>query len=543
MSRFLLPPAVFFSAASSLGVELAIVRLGAPYVGQSLLPWSAAIASVLLGLTGGHVLGGIVSGAATTVRQARLRLAVVWLLAGLAAAAMPLSLHVVIDAMPAGQDFDSGAVLAIAALACPPSLAAGLVAPLAVRVAVLTPDLRLPRMVGSIYAASAAGSVLGTAAAGFVLLERIGASGLASVVAGIWIALGIGALPWRSFSIRQAAGAAAAAAVAVAAAFLLATPGPCLLESRYTCIRLFDENLGGHMLRFMVLDEGVHSASDRDDARRLHLGYAGLADRLARAAFARVAAPRALVIGGGGATLPRAWAADPAQAAVTVIELDPMVAVVAEEAMWAGGHPALTTVIGDGRAVVRALPSSETFAVVLMDAYRTRSVPPHLVTREFGRMIAARMTAQGVFLSNVIDRSGTPLLALSIARTLADSFPVVDIWAPASSPDDTTNYVVAAWKNEAAAHRSDVEAVRASVLEAGDTVRTREVVWRRVDAAAADRMWPRACVMTLTDDRAPVDRLLAGRPPPRCERPSASRARASRDVPGASAAAPSNGGL
>ncbi len=202
-----------------------------------------------------------------------------------------------------------------------------------------------------------------------------------------------------------------------------------------------------------------------------------------------------------------------------------------------------TTVIGDGRAVVRALPSSETFAVVLMDAYRTRSVPPHLVTREFGQMIAARMTAQGVFLSNVIDRSGTPLLALSIARTLADSFPVVDIWAPASSPDDTTNYVVAAWKDEAAAHRSDVEAVRASVLEAGDTVRAREVVWRRVDAAAADRMWPRACVMTLTDDRAPVDRLLAGRAPPRCERPGAARARTARGVPGASAAAPSNGGL
>lgn len=543
MSRFLVPLAVFFSAASSLGVELAIVRLGAPYVGQSLLPWSAAIASVLLGLTGGHVLGGIVSGAATTLQQARFRLAVVWLLAGLAAAAMPLSLYVVVEAMPAGQDFGSGAVLAVAALACPPSLAAGLVAPLAVRVAVLTPDLRLPRMVGSIYAASAAGSVLGTAAAGFVLLERIGASGLASVVAGIWIALGIGALPWRSFSARQAAGGAAAAAAFVLATVLLAVPGPCLLESRYTCIRLFDDKLDGHVLRFMILDEGVHSASDRDDPRRLHLGYAALADRLARTAFARSAAPRALVIGGGGATLPRAWAADPAQAAVTVIELDPMVAVVAEEAMWAGGHGALTTVIGDGRAVVRALPADETFAVVLMDAYRTRSVPPHLVTREFGEMIAARMTGQGVFLSNVIDRTGTPLLALSIARTLAEIFPAVDIWAPEGSPDDTTNYVVAAWKDGAAAHRPGFEAVQATVMEAGDAVRVREVVWRRVDAAVAGRRWPQACVMTLTDDRAPVDRLLAGRPPLRCERPGASPARAARDASGASTAAPANGGL
>jgi len=61
MSRFLVPLAVFFSAAASLGVELAIVRLGAPYVGQSLLPWSAAIASGC-SVDRGHVLGGIVSG-------------------------------------------------------------------------------------------------------------------------------------------------------------------------------------------------------------------------------------------------------------------------------------------------------------------------------------------------------------------------------------------------------------------------------------------------------------------------------------------------
>ena len=64
MIRRALPFAVFLSAMGSLSVELAIVRLGAPYVGQSLLPWSAAIASVLIGLTAGHGLGGVVGGEA-----------------------------------------------------------------------------------------------------------------------------------------------------------------------------------------------------------------------------------------------------------------------------------------------------------------------------------------------------------------------------------------------------------------------------------------------------------------------------------------------
>ena len=64
MSTALLPAAVFLSAAACLAVELAIVRLAAPHLGQSLLPWTAAIATVLLGLTLGHVLGGRAGGAA-----------------------------------------------------------------------------------------------------------------------------------------------------------------------------------------------------------------------------------------------------------------------------------------------------------------------------------------------------------------------------------------------------------------------------------------------------------------------------------------------
>jgi spermidine synthase len=53
--------------------------------------------------------------------------------------------------------------------------------------------------------------------------------------------------------------------------------------------------------------------------------------------------------------------------------------------MWAGG-PHVTTVIGDGRAALRSLPPGPQ-QVVVLDAYRTHSVPPHLVTREFAEMV------------------------------------------------------------------------------------------------------------------------------------------------------------
>jgi len=509
MIRFLLPLAVLLSAASSLAVELAIVRLGAPYLGQSLLPWSAAIVSVLLGLTIGHMLGGLTGGETATSHALRGWLSAVWLAAGIAAMAMPAAIGPVAIAFASDDGFSLDAVAAIAALAAPPSFAAGFVSPLALRLAARRPSLALPRMVGAIYAASAVGSVAGTALAGFVVLERFGAAGLAYLAGGVWLLLGALALPARKAVV--VAPVYGLALVAIGVLPWLAGK-QCLVESRYTCIRLLDKPFaGGDLLRFMILDEGVHSASDRDHPRRLHLGYAALADRLAQAAFAAVATPRALVIGGGGATLPRAWAHAEKPVAATVIELDAEVATMARDIMWAGGNGRLNTLIGDGRAVLRALPATPTYDVVLMDAYRSRSVPPHLVTAEFDRAVAARLTPSGVYISNVIDRADPPLLALSIAATLATVFPAVDLWIAGAPASGTTNIVVAAWASAERALRLPRITVEATVMDAGDAVRTQQVTWRRFDLAAARAHWPRACAAVLTDDWTPVDRLLAGR--------------------------------
>jgi len=336
MTRWFLPLAIFLSAAASLAIELAIVRLGAPYVGQSLFPWSAAIASVLLGLTAGHVLGGVIAGDTTDIRSLRLRLGLAWFAAALAASIMPAATGFVVRSLASGQQPGNDVVLALAGLALPPSLAVGFVAPVAVRIVVLTVRTGVSRMVGAIYAASAAGSVAGTAMAGFVVLEVAGATGLIGFVGVIWTMLGMLALPWRQLPVARTVSGIVVFAGAIAAALALGMPGPCLQESRYTCIRLLDRPLAdGGLLRFMILDEGVHSASDRSHPKRLHLGYAALTDRLARAVLSRSATPRALVIGGGGATLPRAWAASTGwrAAAVTSIELDPVVASVANEKM------------------------------------------------------------------------------------------------------------------------------------------------------------------------------------------------------------------
>lgn len=507
----LLPLAVFLSAAACLSVELAIVRLGAPHVGQSLLPWTAAIIAVLLGLTLGHVLGGRAGGPQPPPARLLWLMATACLGASGAAIAMPALAAPVANALATEDGAGLVSTIGLAALCLPPSIAAGFVTPLALR---LQLALRLPgqaRQVAAIYAASAAGSVAGTVAAGFWLLEQVGAAGLTFAAAATWAAVGLALLPWRGRPAAAMLRAIGLLAPGLGVAFL-GWSSACSVESRYTCVRYLDTTSPQDTrLRFMILDEGVHSASDLDDPRALHLGYAALADRLAAMAFARSADRQAMVIGGGGATLPRAWANQSPPVSVLVAELDPVVAAEAATAMAATG-PALHTVIGDGRAVLRSQPARPSYDVVLMDAYRTRTAPPHLVTREFGALVHARLRETGVFLSNVIDRADTLLLARSLAKTLALDYAAVEIWrAEEAGTPGTTNVVVAAWKSAASVPDAGRITVPVSIMAAGEPPASRDVSWRRLDGETRLRATMGQCAMLLTDDRAPVERLLAGR--------------------------------
>ncbi len=506
-----LPIAAALSAAATLSVEIAAVRLGAPHIGQSLLPWSAAITGVLCGLAFGHLLGGGVGGAGAGIVRLRTWLGAAWLAAGLGALAMPPLAPALGAVSSDAEGLAWPAVLGLAGLVFLPSLAAGLVQPLLLRLALAGDGGASPRRIAVILAASTSGSVAGTVAAGFLLLEWVGAAGLAGGAGLVWLALAAITMPRDAPSRRPTAVVSGAAGIGGVLLLLGQGAPPCHTETRYTCIRLFDHALpGGGLLRLMMLDESPHSASDRDDPGRLHFAYTALLDRLARPVLAEAPEPRALFVGGGGATLPRAWSAATPPVSVTVIELDRRVAAEAARAMWAGG-PHVTTVIGDGRAVLRGLPSGPPHDVVVLDAYRTHSVPPHLVTREFAEIVRQHLGAGGVYLSNVVDRAGTMQLTLSVAATLRTVFPAVEIWALDGTGTGLTNAVVAAWRDAPAQSRPDTVRVMATSWDAAGAIGAEEVTWRRLDSDAVARRWPGACAAVLTDDWAPVDRLIAGR--------------------------------
>ncbi len=163
----LLALAVFFASCGALVLEIAAARLLAPYVGGTVHVWSGVIAAVLLGLSAGAFLGG---------RLAEGKSARNWLSRAFALAAATTlgALGLAYGVGPVAGRGEIAWLAALAALAVPfaaPALFAGIVKPIATKLAIERAPARAGRVIGLMYAAGAAGAVAGTLATGFVLLS------------------------------------------------------------------------------------------------------------------------------------------------------------------------------------------------------------------------------------------------------------------------------------------------------------------------------------------------------------------------------------
>jgi predicted membrane-bound spermidine synthase len=167
-------PLVFVVGASSLGAEIAAARLVAPHFGASTVIWANTIATVLLALSIGYWVGGVLADRAPDRRGLRrLVLAAAVLLAIVPFAGPPL-LGASADAIgTTGAAEVLGSLLAIVLLVAPPVLLLGCVAPYAVRLTV--PDVESAgATAGGLYAVSTLGSLAGVWVSALVLVPFVG---------------------------------------------------------------------------------------------------------------------------------------------------------------------------------------------------------------------------------------------------------------------------------------------------------------------------------------------------------------------------------
>lgn len=486
-------------------VEIVAGRLIAPYVGMSLYTWTAIIAVVLAGFSVGHWIGGLLAGPQINQRRGEERVGWALLASALTTlGAAPLLRGLAGPILGAADDAVTVILLMTMAVFFLPSLFVGIVSPILTKLAVdVAPD-RAGSAIGRMYALGALGSIAGTLLAGYVFIALVGSIGTLLSVAALY-----GALAAIFFLRARRQGIFGLGVILIAA--LGATGGAtggspsgafqtvCQSESTTFCIRWADaQQITDRPSRLLALDHLVHGINDETDPGWIDSPYVQFVDAYLRQLIPAPEPVSAFFVGGGAYTLPRALAATRPGSELIVAEIDEAVTQAAVDHLWlAAQRPALDIRHLDGRWALQQEKASPRFDLIFGDAFHDIAVPAHLVTREFHQAVRARLKPGGFYALNVVDSSERPSFMLSLARTLLQDFAEVQIWRSKTElgAKGRVTYVVIA--GESLDNRLFLESPRPP-----------ERVWLRLKPEALERRIKEAGALILTDDFAPVDRLL-----------------------------------
>lgn len=484
---------VFLSSAILLVLEIVAGRLIAPYVGVSLYTWTSIIGVILAGLSLGNWLGGLWADRGATDRAAGFVLAAggVYCILSLTIATWAGRLVQAEDMTLLGASFALAAVLFLI-----PALLIGVVTPLLTTLT-LRLDPRPGHVVGRMNALAAIGSILGTFATGYVLVQTFGSRAL---VLGCGLALLLLAFPYLR-GVRPVAGITIGLAALASGALMWRAGGlesSCQTESAYFCIRVEDlsaEAPAGEA-RGLVLDHLLHGINHMEMPELLIAPYVHGLDELAHAQFGERYEQGLdwFFLGGGAYTQPRAVRVLSPASRVTVAELDPAVTETARDEL-AVDLDGIRGLHQDARLALARQPTGG-LDLVIGDVFHDVAVPYHLTTREFAAQIRERLRPGGLYAMNLVDAFPDPRLLKSVVATLRQVFQQVDVWMDGPPQADRITFILTA---------SDAPPLPDEIPARTGPART----WLRVTdmldrfGVTMDR------VPVLTDDYAPVEQLIA----------------------------------
>lgn len=471
---------VFGASAAVLVVELVALRLLAPYFGLTLETSTFVIGLALAAIAAGAWAGGR---AADVVSPRRL-LGPLLGVAGVTVAATPFLVR------GAGATGEAMLLLlaTLVSILVPGSLLSA-VTPVVIKLRLTSLD-ETGTVVGRLSGIGTVGAIVGTVVTGFVLISRIPVSG---ILTGLGVALVATSLLVQVRSARGRGDVALAAFVGLAGLGAATAPDGCDVETTYHCLDV-ETDPDRESGRVLVLDGLRHSYVDLADPTYLDFDYVQAMASVIDASFPPGEPVRAHHIGGGGLTVPRYLAADRPGSVSSVSEIDPGVVRVDTQQLGRGLPGDIDIRVEDGRLALDRM-GTDSFDVVVGDAFGGVSVPWHLTTVEALSGVHRALAGEGVYVANLIDHGPLAFARAAVATTAEVFDHVVLLAAPGVLADeDGGNLVVAASDSPI-----DVAAISARVSDRGTG-------WALRTGAQLQR-WTGDAPM-LTDDYAPVDQLL-----------------------------------
>ncbi len=424
INRLALFAIVTISGGSVMILELLGTRIIAPFYGVSLYVWTALISVTMVALALGYYLGGFL-----TDRYPQIRLAHVLALASLSTVAIPFLSGPVLELTnPLG--LRGGAFASALLLFTLPLTALAMVGPYVIKLA--TRDLQgVGQAVGSVYAVSTMGSVLGTLLLAFYLLPNFGTRATVFCLSLLLLLLVIVLvlIDKPGFSAAKATlpmllviGTICAMVVNGYARASQPVDGFKVLheeESIYGWVRVVDDQRKG--FRLLLSDSSVLSAVDIATSHSL-LGYQVILG-LVPPVF-RPDASQALLIGLGGGHVAKDLKAK--GLAVDTIEIDPAVADAAQR--YFNFTPTGEFLVGDARYEIKNLNKQYDF--IIHDCFTGGSEPVHMLTVEMLGQLKQMLTSRGILALNYVGytRGEGANAVTSVYKTLASLLPNVRVF-------------------------------------------------------------------------------------------------------------------
>ena len=495
---------VFTSGGVLLSLEIIASRVLAPYFGNSIYVWGSLIGVFLAALSVGYAVGGRVADRFPSLAI----FAGIVFLAGLLTVPIPIMAAPVLDAI-ASADFGPqlNPLVSAIALFVVPSIVMGMVSPFAVRLRARTVTT-MGATAGSLYAISTVGSIVGTLATSFVLINYLGVRAIITLMGFILMAMAV--IGWLTSRRMLAAGIGAGLGMLLAVG--VAGPGaapalPSIVYARdtvYHRITVSDEG----PIRYLKLDNYWQSARDRERPRRTVFAYT---DYLHLPLIFVPQPKKMTLIGLGGGTIPARYVADYPTVVVNVAEIDPQVVAAARDYFEVTSGDRLRIDARDGRLHLRV--DRDLQDIIMTDAYLKDAIPFHLATREFFTLARSRLAPGGLVASNIIGALDGPdsRLFRAIYKTVRSVFRTVYVFpvdfGQYGSPASLRNIILIG--TDAPPLSADEIRRRADALVSRSTV----TVDRFREAASNVYQMPIRTddVPVLTDNFAPTDALIPTR--------------------------------
>jgi spermidine synthase len=423
--------------------ELIGSRIVAPFIGTSTYVWTSLIGVILGALSIGYWLGGRMADKRPDEKFLGF---IIFVAGGLVSVTIFLKdfILALVASAPAGIEVKS--LISALFLFAPASIALGMVTPYAIRLRIHSVG-DSGKTVGRLYALSTVGSILGTFAAGFILIPFVGSTRTLYILAASLFLLSFAIVPLALSRVNV--GIITIFVIAIAASeltgiYLYKTHDLYDIDTEYNRVLVFKttDPKTGRPLQALTIDPYTVQSSmylDSGEAATEYLKFYHLV-RHYRPQFNRV-----LMIGGAGYSSPKDFLRTYPNISMDVVEIDPRMTQIARDFFRLKDDARLEIHHEDGRVFLNMADAGK-YDVVLMDAFTSLfNVPSQLTTLEAVSQVERVLTDDGVVIFNLgsaLSGRGSYFLQSELA-TYREVFPHVDVYkVRGESPDEKLQNVI-----------------------------------------------------------------------------------------------------